>query len=123
MPVTHHVLLAATTKMAVKMQAAVITVTRPEQLAPALAQRGKSIAIENDEIKRKFANIALVESLGRWWLVPTLAAWILSQAISNHYKIEAPWRLNWKILSADGKITLTPTDHPQSQLPPPDLPN
>jgi hypothetical protein len=114
-PTTHHVLAAATTNLAVTIQAAVLTVNSPAELAVALSQRQKPVLIENDELKRKFATLAYLQE-ARWWLIPILLSWVLCQAIAKNYKIDASWHLNWRIeRTFDGKITLTPTALDQSQ--------
>jgi hypothetical protein len=121
-PKTHRVELASTVQATVTLHAVPIIVSRPEQLAPALVQREKSVVIENDEMKRKFAKFASWQEAARWWLIPLLICWILNQAIVHDYKIDASWHLNWKVeRTFDGKITLTPTDRlpRQQQTQPP----
>jgi hypothetical protein len=97
------------------MQAAVITVTRQEELAAALGQGKKSVVIDNDELKQRFATFAYWQE-ARWWLIPILISWVLSQAIAKDYKIDASWHLNWRVeRNFDGRITLMPTNGPQSE--------
>jgi hypothetical protein len=116
-PITHHVLAATSIKVApVTLQAAVLRVNRPEELAPALAQREKTVVIENDAMQRRFAAFAQWQQAARWWLIPILIAWLLNQAIVRDYKIDASWRYIWKVEQTfEGKVTLTPTDPRASQ--------
>jgi hypothetical protein len=105
------------------IEVTLLRVTRREEFGPALAQHEKSILIEDQELKKQLARLAYLQEI-KWWLIPILLAWILSQAIAHNYKIDASWHVNWKIeRSFDGKITLTPTvppqapDRPASQIP------
>jgi hypothetical protein len=108
MPKTHQV--AVTMTLGTIVQVSTVLVTRPEDLAPALARRDKSIVIENDEMKLRFARLLFWEGF-KWLVVPTLIAWILSQAIARNYKIDGSWHVHWNVgRTFDGKITLTPTD-------------
>ena len=85
---------------------------------------GRAVVIENDAMQRKFANLAYWQQASVWWLIPLLIAFLINQAIVHQYKIDASWQLNWKIeRTFEGKISLTPTNHPppqqQTQPPPP----
>jgi hypothetical protein len=107
-PREHHVALTATTQIKVSVVATLITVTGPDQLPGALAQRRRPVVIENEELRWRFLALAYLQQ-ARWWLIPILGYWLLSSAITNRYKLEADWHLNWKLdRSFDGKITLTP---------------
>ena len=54
-PTRHHILAAAgITVGAPAVEMAVLKVVRPEELAPALAQRELPVVIENDELQRRF---------------------------------------------------------------------
>jgi hypothetical protein len=109
MPKTHQVTVTMGMTLETLVQVSTVLVTRPEGLAPALAQRDKSIVIENDEMKLRFARLVFWEGFIRWLVFPTLIAWILSQAIAKNYKIDASWHLHWNVgRTFDGKITLTP---------------
>lgn len=125
-PKIHQVSLRAHVQSTLTANATVIAVTRPEQLAPALAQREKIVVIENNEMQRRFAKLLQWQQATRWWLIPILVAWLLHQAIVRDYKIDASWRYIWKVEQTfEGKITLTPTPHPlpQEKPPPPEFPN
>jgi hypothetical protein len=123
-PKVHHVLVGAPMHMEVTLAVATLRVTRTEEFAPALAQREKSIVIEDQELKKQLARLAYLQEM-RWWLIPALLASILSQSIAHNYKIDASWHLNWKIeRTFDGKLTLTPTGHSrQAQPQPPEIQN
>lgn len=56
-PKTHSLEAHFSASANVSAAAAVLRVTRPEELAPALAQRDKVVLIENDEIGRKFVKL------------------------------------------------------------------
>ncbi len=103
------------------MNATVIRVTRPGELAPALAQREKTVVIENDEMQRVFARYAFWRSTIPWLMVPLLISWLLSQIIANTYELDASWHLHWEVgPTSDGKLSLTPTDRtlPQQKAQP-----
>lgn len=117
-PKTHQVELVATTRMHVTLHAAPLIVSRPELLAPALAQHEKSVVIENNQMERRFGTLVQWEQIARWLLIPILITWLLSQAIMRDYKLDASWRLDWKVQKLGGKITLTPTNpHPPPPKP------
>jgi hypothetical protein len=109
--------------MHVTLHAVPIIVSRPELLAPALAQREKSVVIENDEMERRFATLVRWQQIAPWLLIPILIAWLLNQAIVRDYKLDASWRLNWKVETLSGKITLTPTNPHPPPPKPPELPD
>ena len=67
------------------------------------------------ELRKKLLRLAYLHE-ARWWLIPILIAWVLSQAIARDYKVDSLWHLDWKIeLTFEGKIILTPTDHHQKE--------
>jgi hypothetical protein len=97
--------------------AAIVTVTRPEQLPDALKQHEKPVVIENTQANARLTQD--FERLLRWqrWrdtnrllLIAALALIVLTQMVmSNRYGLEAGWHLNWKAGEIGGKITLTPS--------------
>jgi hypothetical protein len=80
-PKTHHVSLTARAQAVASVSAVVITITQPEQLAPALAQRDKTVVIANDEMARRFARFAEWQRSARWGLIAFAVAWLINQAI------------------------------------------
>jgi hypothetical protein len=95
---------------------AVLLVTRPQQLPAALKQHDKSIVIENTpdnaRLRRDF------DLLLRWqkwkdinrllWLAALVFILFTQMVMSNRYKLDAGWHVNWKVGEVGGKITLTP---------------
>ena len=88
-------------------QADAIRVTRPDQLPAALAQRTKTVVIDNAEIEHSLSSIERWRTV-RFLGIGVLVAAVISLAIAQRYKIDFSWTLNWKIERLDGKLTLTP---------------
>ncbi len=108
------------------MNATVIRVTRPGELAPALAQREKTVVIESDEMQRVFARYAFWKSTIPWLMIPPLISWLLSQIIASTFELDASWHLNWEVgRTFGGKLSLTPTDRtlPQQKTQSPQFPD
>lgn len=115
MPTTHQVLATMGMPLETTLQVSTVIVRRPQELASALAQREKSVVIENDDMKLKFARLVFWQGF-KWLVLPGLIAWILSLAIAKDYKIDASWHIKWMVgQTFDGKITLTPINNHQPE--------
>jgi hypothetical protein len=95
--------------------AAIVTVSRPEQLPDALRQHEKQVVIEktpaNASLTHDFQRLLRWEQRRETLLIIALVFVVLAQmAITNRYKLEADWHLKWKVIEMGGKITLTPSE-------------
>ncbi len=86
----------------------VIRVTRPDQLAPALAQRTKAVVIDNPEMEKRF------QSMQAWAnvrFIGTLIALLIAFAIAQgKHEVALSLKRDWKQNTLEGKITLTPIE-------------
>ncbi|MCP1761922.1 hypothetical protein [Bradyrhizobium japonicum] len=89
--------------------AEVIRVARPDQLRDALSQKNKPVVIDDEQMAAHFRRLQAWQE-ARLWFIPSLIAALIAYSISQHYQVDLSWRLNWKVNTLDGKITLTPIE-------------
>jgi hypothetical protein len=104
--VAHQVLIEVV-PLKLTTHAPVLRVTRRDEFPAALAQRTKTVVIDNAEIEHSLSSIERWRTV-RFLGVGVLVAAVISLAIAQRYKIDFSWTLNWKIERLEGKITLTP---------------
>ena len=97
-PTRHHILAAAgITVGAPAVEMAVLRVVRPEELAPALAQRELPVVIENDELQRRFEPLVRWQQWPAWSLIPIVLTLVMGLVMAFHYNLDAFWRYKWSL--------------------------
>jgi hypothetical protein len=108
-PVTHHLEANILQPQSPTITAAVLTVTRPEELAPALRQRDRSVAIQNAELEPQFARIHFFQGReGTYRYLGTLMAMLLILLMALRYGFDVRLLLDRKLEKTDLYFTLTP---------------
>jgi len=104
----HHHIEIPTVQIGIKVHAPILTVTRVEQLAPALAQRQQPVVIDNPKIEQSLERFYARERTIRMGIFAFLVGWIVQQAIAHQLKIDISLLHDWKANKTEGKLTLTP---------------
>jgi hypothetical protein len=105
--IEHNISIGLHIDQDVFFSAEVIRVTKPDELPPALAQKDKSVVIEDPKMAERFRSLQAWQE-ARYWFFGTLITAAIAFAISQNYKIELSWHRDWKVNTLDGKVTLTP---------------
>lgn|ERR1043166_4411247 len=110
LPLLHHYIQPQAAQLTLMGSPAVLLhVTRPEELAPALAQRERSIVIEPPQMARWFESLEFWRTV-KFGIFAAAVAWGIQYAIANKYKIDVSLTHYWKAHKTEGKVILSPRE-------------